>query len=964
MTAEQKLYNDRKFKFSVIMPVYNVENYLDEAVESIIKQSIGFKDNIEIILVDDGSTDSSPEICRKYQREYPSNVKFIQQKNQGPAAARDKGAAAAEGKYLSLPDSDDKLSKNTLKKVYDFFEKHYDEIDVVTIPWEYFEARTGRDHPLNGKFYADRVIDLSTNYSEMVGSVAPSFFKAEVFKKHKSDHTVGKYSEDLRFMGEVLLDKQKYGVIRDAVYYYRKRYSQTSSQDGNIMDPFWYLKTPKTAIRSLLEYAKKQHNSVPKFIQFMVMYDLQWRIKLYGGDVLSIDEIKEYQSLLADLVKQIDDDVITAVGNIRPEHKIFALDLKYDSAKRRVSQSGQTLKYNDLVIESTYEDGAKIHIDFIEQVDNTVRIEANYLGLAESVEVVARVGDKVYKPEDVERKPKRVKMFVDRTVEFPSKGYVFTVPIKDLVGKKLRFYSDILEDALMVETGRHSGLSQKNKHSYSIRPNFILLKKRNAIGFARRSVALRVLLELRYLAVLLFRINMQIMPYPVRLRWYMLPEDQDVSRLRRLTYGTLHVISLPLMFMNSIITTGFKNALLLYAVPVAHQARANIYSTLFRILYYATKPYYARKNLWMFMDRTFEGDDSAEILFEYTIAQNNPDITPYFTIKEDSQDFNRISKIGWTVPFLSQHQKLLFLHSKKVISSHADDVMTNPFLGLVADVNDLYHFDFIFLQHGIIKDDISDWLNRYNKNIKLFVTSVRGEYQSLLDYQYFYDESVVKLTGLPRYDKLDNKPENKIALTPTWRNHLAITVDDADRGHSEEFKNTYYYKYYQAFISDDRLNKALEKYDYTMQFYIHPSFKSQYVDFKPGKFVEVKRLPYDYKKVKSVSKLMVTDFSSVVFDFAYLRKPIIYGQFDEDTYWEMHMSNPGYFSYRKDGLGPVTTDLETTVDKIIEYLENDCRLEKKYADRIEKFFAFNDKNNAKRVYDEILKQDAKETERS
>lgn len=959
---ENELANKRRdcaFLFSVVMPVYNVEDYLEEAIDSILRQSIGFKDNVELILVDDESKDSSADICRRYAEKYPSNVKFIQQKNQGPAVARDKGAAVAQGKYLSLPDSDDKLSKNALKSVYDFFERHYDEIDVVTIPWEYFEARTGRDHPLNGKFYADRVIDLKEDYSDIVTAVAPSFFKAEVFEKHRSHPEVGKYAEDLRFMGEVLLDKLKYGVVRGATYYYRKRHSQTSSQDQNIMDPFFYLNTPKTAVGSLLNYAQKQHKTVPKFIQYMAMYDLQWRIKRFGCEALNAEEIKEYQSILTSLVKRIDDDVITSVRNIHPEHKIFALDLKYDFKKRRITQSGFTLKYDDVVIDENYMGGNRIYIDFIEQVGDDIKIESNYLGLVDTAKVEVRVGQKVIKPKTVDRKPKNLRMFADKTISFPSRGFVFTVSLEDALGEDVRFYSDSSDDALVVETKRHSGLSQRNKYSYAVRQNFISLKKRSAIGFARRSFLLHLFLELRYLFVLFFRINMRNIPHPVKLKWHMLPMGRPASYPRRLLYKLLRVVLFIPMFASSIASSGIKNATSLFVMPFVHRIRANVYSVALRILYYVTLPYYRRKNLWMFIDRTFEADDSAEILFEYTLKQKNPNITPFFTLKKECVDFERVSKIGWTVPLLSQKQKLLFLHSKKVISSHADDVMTNPFLGLSADFNDLYKFDFIFLQHGIIKDDISDWLNRYNKNIKLFVTSAKREYQSLLDYQYFYDESVVKLTGLPRYDKLTNKPENKIALAPTWRNHLALKVQDADRGHSLDFKDTYYYKYYQSFISNERLNNALKKHGYTMQFYIHPSFRAQHVDFKPGKYVEVKKVPYDYSKVKGMSKLMITDFSSVVFDFAYLHKPIIYGQFDEDIYWEKHMSNPGYFSYRKDGLGPVTTDLDTTVDKVIDYLKTGCKLEDVYSKRIESFFAFNDKNNAKRVYEEIINQETR-----
>lgn len=948
-----------KFLFSVIMPVYNVEDYLDEAIQGILQQSIGFKKNVELILVDDGGTDSSLEICKKYKEQYPENIKIIQQANQGPAVARDTGAAAAEGKYLSLPDSDDILSKNTLKRVYRFFENHYDEVDVVTIPWEYFEARTGRNHPLNGKFYSTRVVDLEKDYTEVAGSVAPSFFKAEVFKRHKSHPEVGKYSEDLRYMGEILLEKKKIGLVREATYYYRKRMAQTSSQDGNTQDKFFYLQTPKTAVESLVKYAKKKNKTLPKFIQFMVMYDLQWRMKSSEVGPLDKKELKEYKSILLRLLKQVDDDVVVSVWNVHPEHLIYFLDLKHGFKRREVRQKNSILYYNDLVLHKAYRGGSSLHVDFIEVEDKNVRVEVKYTGLADNSKITALISGKRYTPKKVQRKPRNMKIFMDQSVQLPQQGLVFTIPKAALLkrGAKLQFFSNVMQQPLNVGTGRFTGLSPKNRNTYVIKNRVLIKKKRKALQFKKSNVMRAVVAELRYAVTLLTRISLRPIPHPLGVKWSILPEQQPTSRARRIFYTATRVVLYVPMAIQHSVKHGVKNSISTYVMPLVNQAYANIYIALFRALYFVTRPYFKRKNIWIFMDRVFEADDSAEILYEYTVKNGGSGITPIFTIKADAKDFTRLQKIGKVVPFLSQYHKLLQLHSKKVISSHADDVMINPFQASLADMNDLYKYDFIFLQHGIIKDDISDWLNRYSKNIKLFVTSVRTEYQSLLDYDYFYDKSVVKLTGLPRYDRMHNNPEKKVALCPTWRNHLAMTVSDADRGYSKDFKKTYYYRYYQDLISNARLNKSLKKYGYTMQFYIHPSFKDQYVDFKPGDSVEVKKLPYDYKQVKSMSSLMITDYSSVVFDFAYLRKPIIYSQFDEGIFWSSHISKPGYFSYRQNGLGPVMTNLDDTVDQIIKYLENGCELERKYRKRIDNFFAFDDKNNTKRVFKEIVRQD-------
>ena len=121
------------FKFSVLMPFYNVEKYISEAIDSIVNQSIGFEENIELILIDDGSPDNSKEIALKYQEKYPNNIKVLSKLNGGQASAFNLGLKYVKGKYLSFIDSDDHVSLNTFEEVYNFFEEHYDEIGEKSI---------------------------------------------------------------------------------------------------------------------------------------------------------------------------------------------------------------------------------------------------------------------------------------------------------------------------------------------------------------------------------------------------------------------------------------------------------------------------------------------------------------------------------------------------------------------------------------------------------------------------------------------------------------------------------------------------------------------------------------------------------------------------------------------------------------------------------------------------------------
>ncbi len=98
--------NRYPYDFSIVMAVYNVENYLREAVDSLVHQTIGLS-RIQVILVDDGSTDKSGNICDEYGKKYPDNVVVIHKENGRQASARNAGLPYVQGKYVNFMDADD-----------------------------------------------------------------------------------------------------------------------------------------------------------------------------------------------------------------------------------------------------------------------------------------------------------------------------------------------------------------------------------------------------------------------------------------------------------------------------------------------------------------------------------------------------------------------------------------------------------------------------------------------------------------------------------------------------------------------------------------------------------------------------------------------------------------------------------------------------------------------------------------
>lgn len=130
------------FKFSIVIAVYNVAPFLSEAIDSLIKQDINFQDNVEIILVDDGSDDGSGSICDSYHNSYPENITTIHQNNRGVSAARNEGLKHVTGEYVNFLDGDDKLSPNTLSCVYRYFQL-WPTVPMIAIPLRFFDGRTG-----------------------------------------------------------------------------------------------------------------------------------------------------------------------------------------------------------------------------------------------------------------------------------------------------------------------------------------------------------------------------------------------------------------------------------------------------------------------------------------------------------------------------------------------------------------------------------------------------------------------------------------------------------------------------------------------------------------------------------------------------------------------------------------------------------------------------------------------------
>lgn len=207
---------------SIIIPVYNVENYLLDCLNSVIYQS---EADVEVILIDDGSTDSSGALCDKYADEY-DNIKVIHQENAGLSAARNAGIEIANGEYLTFLDSDDMLAPEFIKTALWLAETY--KADFVA----FSNIRCDADTKWNKEFSDKRAkkINAYTNDTEkmkkfLIGSEIGTMAWAKIYRRElfaSIRYPVGKYHEDV-FTTYKLVDKANCIVVTSQVgYLYRK----------------------------------------------------------------------------------------------------------------------------------------------------------------------------------------------------------------------------------------------------------------------------------------------------------------------------------------------------------------------------------------------------------------------------------------------------------------------------------------------------------------------------------------------------------------------------------------------------------------------------------------------------------------------------------------------------------------------------------------------------------------------
>lgn len=356
------------------------------------------------------------------------------------------------------------------------------------------------------------------------------------------------------------------------------------------------------------------------------------------------------------------------------------------------------------------------------------------------------------------------------------------------------------------------------------------------------------------------------------------------------------------------------------------------------------------RNVWIVSERGDDARDNGFFFFRY-LRTNHIEQKVYYVIKSKSPDFNKVTDLGSTIETDSFKHFVMFAIAKCTISTHAwggDKPQPDYFKKLQK------YFPIkkksVFLQHGIIKDFLSSLTYPAIKP-NIFICGAQPEF-TYVNSCYGHPSGVVQYTGLARFDNLHmHKGKKQILVMPTFRKWLqGIT--------REEFLQSEYYLMWNSLLNDPRFEQMLNKTGMNLIFYPHYEMQKYVECFQSNNrnIMIADFAHFDVQQLLMDSKLLITDFSSVFFDFAYMEKPVIYYQFDKDRYIKQHYDfTKGYFDYDTMGFGEVVYTTEKLIDSILRIEGSFFCLAEEYKERVQYFFPVRDKKNCERIYRAIQK---------
>ncbi len=868
-----------EYKVSVIVPVYNVSEYLEECLDSLLAQTMS-KEEMEILLINDGSTDNSFEICQKYAEEN-SVFKLFSKENEGLSATRNFGIKHAKGKYLMYIDSDDKFTPETVKEVTSFFDEHYDEVDLVTYldqPYKFGEKMEPHYRykymPKSGVYDLNKLPYISqTRVNICVKNMDENFY---------FDTTPGFRLEDQEYCSKVLKRAQKIGFCDKGEYMYNR------SNDGSIVANYFYAYYIFESSLAYFERLFEQfEGEVPKYYQAMFMNDLQWKHnedKLYPYHY-GKEEFKIAMNRIKSMLSRVDADVIYNHPKLDNFNKHYWLNMKPNAHPIVAAEEKGT---------SIYIDGKRIYNrEKFEVIMHKLRVNGDDL------KFLAFVKSPIYT-----YLPEKAKVVV---VENGEEENAYELETFESVHS---YYKSSTKTCNFYAFYYHCDVTKVSNFRFYIRLDGIDYD----MGYWCMPVAV---------------FNKEIKSYvrgDVKLTL-----NNNVVELTKLTSQEIEEFEIE---QNKIYA---KDKSIYELRKDAMEYRKNHRVWLYYDLYTVEKD----NGYYQFIN-DFKHDDGVERYYVY--SREYSEIEHLFT-KEQKR---------YLIKYGSYMHKLLYVSAEKFLTAFYGFSTISPFENEAEEGKylDIIKAQTIYLQHGVLHANLKTKNHAERCRADKIVVSSEFEKNNYIS-NYGYEADDIVCTGMARYDYIhrDKKAKNKVLFAPSWRQYLTVVQSGAkwDLLESKLLKSEYYIKFME-FLSDERLHELLEKNDLYLDVKLHPIIK----DAKNLFNIDCDRINLAGETVDLEDyKVFITDFSSFVFDFVYLQRPVLYFVPDMDEF------KSGMNHYREldlpfeDAFGRLVLEASDAVNELENIVNNNYKAEEIYMDRMKDFFIEKD-NYAEALYDYLM----------
>ena len=866
-----------KYKISVIIPVYNCEKYIEACVNSLKSQTMP-ADDFQIVFVNDGSSDNGGEICENYARK-DKNIVYFSKANGGVSSARNKGIELAEGKYIMVLDADDTLGSDSLAALYDFFEDHYDEVDLVTYSIKYLnEKGVVTTHKRFDILKDSGVFDIRENANILQTTMNVCVKNVPESERILFDESLS-LGEDQWFIFSWLMKKQKLGFCKEAVYTY---YRHSGSASSTMNSPYYcfdqYISFFNKLIGSFCDESGKPHPTA----QALVVYNLGWRIT---SDLLVSDydeSVRESQlAKIRDVLSRVDANIIAGSIYIDPYHIDTFMKLKGQEYKTVSNSRIQCAHVDDCLI---YAQSHIITFNTFKIYNDKLYVSGyfkNGVGSAEDVELYCAFSDgsKVSLP--VEKSAYGYYKSKSKTNDFAGFDAVLELPDK----ANITFCAKV--DGSDCVPGIFFGF-------------------KCAVNKAKSKVA-------------------------------------NGGRIIAFDHKT----------KSFTISKGTEQELAAAgecADKVVYNERKAAY--IYRRI---AKKTASNKRIWLYCDR--EGlFDNAYHQFIHDFAMDDGIERYYITdnIKDKKSQFTRAPRKN-LVQFKSFKHKILFLHCEKLLTSFNSLSVMSPFDGLpLRWYSDLLKCEIVYLQHGILHARLPLLYAKERANVDRVVISSEFERENFKRIYNFKDADLLA-SGMPRFDAVaaDSVAKRKILFSPSWRKNLIGNYENNTRQlFDDKFLASVFFKEVDAFLNSPELAQLLEKYDYYLDFKNHPIFK----DYDKHFNVDNPRISVT-QQIDDMDSyaLMITDYSSIVFDFVYLDRPILY--FVPD--YEMFRAGITH-DYNKldlpleEAFGEFAMNAQELLANLEKLIVNDMKPDEIYAKRCREFF-ITKSDHCQKLYELLMK---------